>query len=541
MTPIRSMPKALLLAILLLCAAPLPDAGAQVRVPALWSVGVPGEPVVIPLVFEGRANPRDALIARLADGRPLTADVYRLSVGAGNDGENTATLGALDAWIGPLQIYEAVHNEQVAMPAPSGVWVALIRTPPDASGAIVLNFTERHEVRWAEGGLDAESLPTARLDEPGVFVRGAIERLERDPEELWRAMLLRRRLGEEMPQQPDAEDPRPERLRVAFGARRSVPEAIANQSVGAWMWGLNRIALIDPSLASELIGELTRVATIGGERVPAWESRTDRLDDLLDMLTDPRPSEARRRALVRDWIDRSPRAAAFVERDAADGEAVIVATNLTSRAVLVALERFGAAPEPVGTVAPGSSVRVPVGRGGERPDERVRVRIGAELLERDLIVRSVRASAPGLVLGATRSDWSMVNWLTGEERGGGPLVAALLYPGDGSRWRVFIESADPEASVRLWLGAEAWVEVGPSGTTTFEGVSARVEAFGADRSGWACTLGLGDLAGEVSVAIEALSATGERAAWPRRMLPWQRTPARLGVDLTDWHGVRTEP
>ncbi|MCC5785381.1 MAG: hypothetical protein JJU33_01620 [Phycisphaerales bacterium] len=535
------MPKAFLLALWLLCAAALPHAGAQVRVPAPWSVGVPGEPVVIPLVFEGRANPRDALIARLADGRPLTADVYRLSVGAGNDGENTTTSGPLDAWIGPLQIYEAVHNDRVATPAPPGVWVALIRTPPDASGAIVLNFTERHEVRWAEGGLDAESLPTPRLDEPGVFVRGAIERLERDPEELWRAMLLRRRLGEEMPQQPDAEDPRPERLRVAFGARRSVPEAIANQSVGAWMWGLNRIALIDPALASELIVELTRVATIGGERVPAWESRSDRLDDLLDMLTDPRPSEASRRAMVRDWIDRSPRAATFVERDAADGEAVIVATNLSSRAVLVALERFGTAPEPMGTVPPGSSVRVPVGRGGERPDERVRVRIGSELIERDLIVRSVRASAPGLVLGATRSDWSMVHWLTGEERGGGPLVAALLYPGDGSRWRVFIESADPEVSVRLWLGAEAWVEVRPSGTTTSEGVSARVEAFSTDKSGWAFTLGLDDLAGEVSVAIEALSPTGERAAWPRRMLPWQRTPARLGVDLTDWHGVRTEP
>ncbi len=525
------------------CAAALPDAGAQVRAAALWSVGVPGEPVVIPLVFEGRASPRDALIARLADGRPLTADVYRLSIGPAvvGDAENAGASGPLDAWIGPLQVYEAVHNERVVLPAPPGVWVALVRTPPDASGAIVLNFTERHEVRWAEGGLDAEFLPAPRLDEPGVFVRAAIERLERDPEELWRAMLLRRRLDEETPAQPDAEDPRPERLRVAFGARRSVPEAIANQSVGAWMWGLNRIALIDPSLASELIVELTRVATIGGERVPAWESRADRLDELLDTLTDPRPSDSRRRALVRDWIDRSPRAAAFVERDAAEGEAVIVATNLSSRAVLVALERFATPPEPVGTVAPGSSLRVPVGRDAETPDERVRVRIGAELIERDLIVRSVRASAPGLVMGATRSDWSMVHWLTGQERGGGPVVAGLLYPAQGGRWKVFIESAEPEASVRLWLGSEAWVEVRPSGTVSSQGVDARVEGFSADSTGWACTLGLADLGGEVSVAIEALAPTGERAAWPRRMLPWQRTPARLGVDLSDWHGVRIEP
>lgn len=519
------------------------NASAQVRVAAPWSVGVPGEPVVVPLIFEGRASPRDALIARLADGRPLTADVYRLTVRpvSGGLSEDAGSWGPLDAWIGPARIFDAVHNDRVSLPAPPGVWVAIIRTPQDASGAIVLNFTERHEVRWGEAGLDAESLPAPRLEEPGIFVRAAIERLEEDPDELWRAMLLRRRLREPQPAIQDPEDPRPERLRVAFGARRSVPEAIANQSVGAWMWGLNRIALIDPSLASELVVELTKVATIGGELVPAWESRTDRLDDLLEILTDTSPSNERLLALVRDWIGRSPRAAAFVERDATEGEAVLVATNLSSRAVLVAIERFGAPPEPMGTAAPGSSVRVPVGRGGESPEERVRVRLGPELIERDVVVRRRRAGAPGVVLGVTRSDWSMAHWLTGEERAGGPFAAGVLYPDIGGAWLVFIESADPEASVRLWVGDERWVEVRPEGTTRAEGVGARVKAFSTDASGWACTLELTDIGGQVSIALEALSPTGERAAWPRRMLPWQRTPARLGVDLTDWHGVRAEP
>lgn len=552
---------------LLLCA----PSWSQVRPLEDWSVGAPGEPIVVPLAFEGSASPRDALLVRLEDGRTLAADVYRLSVrpvSGRMGGEDAPDWTPLDAWLGSELIYEAVHNDRAPTPPPRGVWVALIRTPPDASGSIVLNFAVRHEVRWAEAGLDAEGLPAPRLDEPGPIVRAAIERMERDPEEAWRAMLLRRRLGERWTVPVDAgPDTRPDRLRIAIGENRSVPEAIATQRVETWMWALHRLAMLDQPLATELIGELTRVARLrmspeDASLVPAWEYRTDRLDELLDALTDPRPTDDYRRALVRDWIDRSPRAAAYVEGAASgDGEGpVMCVTNLDARAAVVTLDRVGVPAEPLGALGPGETVRASLQPGAtddgsiagvaeprpiEDASDLVRVRVGSAVIEREVRVGPVGVSVPGMVLGPTRPDWSMVEWLEGADRWNtaAPVVAGLLFPARsaGEGWRVFVESSDPEAAARIQVGSGAWIEIRPDGGMLAERVRAELEAFSADRTGWACTVRLPALSGGVSIGLEARASTGERSAWPHRMMPWQNSTPRMDLDLSDWRWTRPGP
>lgn len=222
-----------------------------------------------------------------------------------------------------------------------------------------------------------------------------------------------------------------------------------------------------------------------------------------------------------------------------------------------------------------------------RPERPAPLRVTAAGQTQELAPITVMPPArpPGMPLGPLLHDWTMASWLSGidalqalppenarcaallhrgvvrTQRGAGPQVSSsrpvwTLYieclrpprpPGGG------VEPRDaPLDSVTVWLADGIALRVDERGAVRAEsgptpaslGIPSRLPVSD-DGERWSVSLPVPDAVIETEtlneeprpvlrVGLVRTDALGRRTAWPRRMLPDQREPSRLAIDLGGW-------
>jgi hypothetical protein len=239
-------------------------------------------------------------------------------------------------------------------------------------------------------------------------------------------------------------------------------------------------------------------------------------------------------------------------------------------------------------------------RSPELRTERVSVRVGDRELTRTVMVDALQASPPGVEVGPLIADWSLGRWLaaaalTPDDHGGlasvpnpgpdpigadrvtlGRLSRELVSAEEGggetgaTRWVLYVECLVPREAERrdarrptgqperpvereadavtVFFGpfgsSRAVVRVTSDGTMISSlnptGVGRVRISRQADR--WAAWIPVPEEAldrdgsGLLRVGVVRVDERGVRSAWPRAMLPWQKEPGRVCVDLGAWEG-----
>lgn len=531
-------------------------ASAQLRVLVDRAAAVPGRVLVLPVAFDGGADPRAPVWASLADGRVLEASVYRLVAQPA-----VGPASPIEVWMGRSKRWSAVPVDRLSRGLDGeGRWVVVVRTGDDAAGSPLRIGDELVPIQWLDGAAtlrgDGQDWRIA-LDSPGELARLAATQRS-DPMLGWRAGLL--------------DDHEPTAMDDA------IVEALALQQELLWRVGLDRLWAHDEALAGRLVRTLW--ATVRFERltrVPAWTSDPDALASLLATLINPALDERVRSRRIGAWIADQPAQVAWVIDDAGTpGVVRLGAASLTDQPVL-------AWAQPAGSPAPAEPAEVP-------PHEAIvleaaspatigatglwDVHLGSELTRQRIVAGRVGLVPPGLTIGPLLDDWTLDDWTRGLVAGAPDrdrlAMARLLLiaddppePADASRGIVvyrrdqhrghlalYLECLWPEPGrdlVRIWIGPtgapRAVLRVERSGMLTDELTRRAPMPITVVEQGdrWSALVPLpaGVLAadGSLRLGIERLDPAGGRAAWPRRMLPWQRAPGRVLIDPSSWDGL----
>ncbi len=531
-----------------------------------------GERMVIPVELAGDFRPADVGLVQLDDGRRLPTDLVWIS-------------DPVPADAGPRPWLPRTGRVTVARPGEAGAgvgrgrWVIVFDPPIDAVGQGVWLAGRRVPVNWLPDPREiAMRIPSEAWSSPlpaGIRRAGGLQALLEPirgiPSRRWRAKLVSGELT------PGSEDPivaadgslRREGLRQLPEARFPDPalDAAARFTESRWLIGLARLYEADTDISLAVRRRLSGVVDFGdGAIAPVWSTDEDASGQLVDDLTDQTLSGRERSRRAELWLGEQPSGVAWVLSDAgrafAAGEPLttVALLNPTWDTVFASLESWAAseaalleplAPlsaraEEIGSRPAGVSRAAVVATIG---DEEFQLLAGAA----DAVARPPGLRVPSLLLDITLEE--LLNQRRTAARQ--DATSALLYLDHRDRWVLYIECqtdgrtpADDD-TVTVTLGAvgsrvEADVIAtadgivglrdGGIGATLDQPLEAEVARY---EGGWSFRLTIPERFIEDGRAfrfgMQRLTDRGVRSAWPRAMLPWQRSVPRAAVDFAKWN------
>jgi hypothetical protein len=562
--------------------APADDAEKRAAITALARVDAPptGFMIVQPLASQYaaglpviRADSGRELVARHLLVRPR-ASAGQLSSESDSAPATPSPLHALlDQWLGPapsLDVRELSPGTTTAalQPLIDEGWalVALVEQPVRREGTTLVVGTQRAGVRW----LPALPQAAVRGELATAPVSEALrQRLLADPTEHWRLWLL---TGED-PSAADAAASATDRDEAATQDPDSLlARAIAQRDIARLALALSTLQQEDAPLHARFIRRLSLQAALGdGLVLPVWPAG-QALQSLWEDAADTRISPARRAQRIARWLSEQPLGAAWVQQDAqplqaapsprgpAAYRAMLQLVNLDDAAQVAWLriaDGLQPAPElePLAPLAlrqvvvPHASGEQPDASSLRAPSTRAVLGLGTWSFATPLLLAPARAMPPALGLGTLRTDLSLQRWLAGDSgaeasAGSAGLGATLLriVDGNGPAWWLVVRlPSDSRAGSPQGAGA-AWrvrVELGPQ-RTRIEADAARDLPVGAvlDAQPDAPALWLrvppqAIASGELLLGL-TLEHAGQRASWPRALVPWQAEPSQARINLAAW-------
>lgn len=540
----------------------LGDGGAPTLVPSSPRIdAIPGRPLVTPVRVEGPLPGSTEPVLTLADGTRIPGRLYWIGIRPDPLGL-TGWLPAADRWV-------VTPVTEGAIPESIGAWHLVADIPPNAAGQAVRLGGRTIPVNWLadpdtlcpDSANPASWEPWRAPDQAAEPDADLLTPEWRSPLRRWRARLATGTLGDALP------GPRAWQLQ----GDPAPLDSLAELTDARWRVGLARLWYADADTSRRLIARLAQTLEISpGIHAPAWPVSQPQLDSLLsDLLesTHTGPALTRRASA---WLDSLPRAAAWVADDAAGllGAASeplvrIRATMLDRKAALLWVT--GAGGQRVGepqALEPGriAEVEQVVSRGEPRTG-------GAAFTVRcgdDAIGVAARETAairpPGASCGPLMLDWTLEAWADSD-----PAVGALPPPewatgvlifrddsgASPSGWSVFVECAaanDGADEVSLAFGqrggAASVLHVSRAGVLRDDAHPEEDSLLPVAEEGdrWSVTVPVPQDAvepGEIlRVGVVRRDPRRVRTAWPRRMMPWEREPARAAIDLKTWSGLR---
>lgn len=563
---------------------------------------VPGRTLVMPVRVEGpisgSADPR----LTLADGRDLSAVLVWIGVEA--DARDWS------GWLPGFERWVVAPSGDSSIPASIGAWHIVAALPVDSDArplklngrALSINWITDPDTLRPAAARGAWEPWTIRSDAPQPDARQLAPEW-RSPFRLWHARLVTTSLGRK------AATPGLWQVK----GDPTVLDRLADLTEAKWRVGLARLWYADAAACAQLLGALGRTVELApGMHAPAWPTDADLLDSLLADLLDPKLTGTALAVRARVWVEALPRAAVWIEDDAAG------LLGQTSEP-LVRIRAAGLGDEPqliwtTGTddlrvgepemLAPGKAVEiaVPAGAGRVRTGGRsFTVRTSSQVLT--VAAREILPiRPPGMRCGPLLYDWTLAAWSRSQPRTravpDAPHAAAVLVYRDlsgasESGWAAFVECASPTQTdapnddhrpaipgtmidsgtksdaqplaadarvssptrpdesmgdeLSLWFGQQgrsaAVLRISRSGVLRDDqspGTEARLEVTDeGDR--WSVSVPV-PLAAIEPGQVLRLGATrrdprGVRTAWPRRLMPWDREPARVAIDLKTWSGL----
>ncbi len=528
-----------------------------------------GERLVIPVELAGDFRPDDVGLVRLDDGRRLATTLVWL---------RPRPARADRTWLSSAGRVEAVEPDDPEAGVGAGRWIIVLDPPIDAVGQGFWLAGRRVPVNWLPDPREiAGRVPSEAWSSPlpaGVRRSGSLQRfldpLRAAPERRWRARLV---AGELMPdpQRPIVETDGTLRRVDLDGADAPVFEseildAVARFTEARLLVGLARLYEADSELNLAVRRSLSAVVDFGdGAIAPVWSTDRDATARLLDDLTDQTLAvreRARRAAL---WLAAQPEGVAWVLSDAGRrsirGEPLTTVglLNATWEPLLASLEPWsGASNLDLQPVPPLSVIAADV---ISRPSGASRAAVVATLGERDfqLLASGADGAAepPGLRVSELFLDLTLDELLAQRRT---PLrrdgTSALLYLDHRDMWVLYIEcrtdgrTPGDADSLTISFGAvgsdsEAEVVASADGIVGLRdgsiagSLTSPLEAeVGRYEGGWALRLTVPERFIEESrtlrFGMQRTDDRGVRSAWPRAMLPWQRTAPLAAVDLATW-------
>jgi hypothetical protein len=521
---------------------------------------VPGRALLFPVRVEGPV--RSGHVLRMDSSGEVEATL--VWIGVRDDP------GALSTWLPAFERWVAVPAERGAVPASRGAWHLLAHPPAEAHDQTVELAGRALPIQWladpeslSPGGPGEAFEPWQRPENTPDPDPTLLAPQWRSPLRLWHARLVTTRLGRPgaTPGIWEAED------------ERGALDDLADLLEARWRVGLARLWHADPEACRAVLTRLCRTVELEpGIHAPAWPEELDDLDALLEGLLNPSLTGPRLIGHAQTWLASLARSAVWVADDAAglvgEGPEALVrirAACLDDDPLLVWATGEGDLRvgdpyplEPGGT----AELLLPAARGRAVTGGRAfTVRAGGG--EHAVATPGrVPVRPPGLRCGPLLRDWTLASWASGDAAAGARPEhdgAALLFRESGrSGWSAFVECAGPAGpggdEVTLWFGQRgapsATVRIRRDGRVVTRAGPRRPDddpegaeavAVGEEGDRWSATVPVPEEAfepgGVVRVGVTRVDGEGVRTAWPRRMLPWEREPARIAADVRAWSGL----
>lgn len=552
-----------------------PDAEAQFQGFPLASIrlqepridAIAGRPFLTPIQLTPPTTPLGAVNLEVAiDGQsPIDAQLLWISR---SDTTGAFNNDALTAWLDTPTRWEAHTVDQLVggePPPGDGFWALLVDCPASAHQQTMSINGRAAPVRWLSPDLPSPAGAESQLfQEQSPELRQALINAERDPLNRWRVRLLEDRFHA------------PRRTVIDAHGSRFAHEAIeimAEQAEWRWRLALDRVSGADPFLGAELLDRLTAVAEIEpGVTVPIWPVDDAALTALRSSLLDERATDAQIIERTRVALASAPSVTAWVIDDAGWVQpstrrtvSIIGIAERTGRPGLVRTSADAGATGPTATLpafgVARNTVQTPSFATGQAFSQTIATTsvVGRDDTELPLLPVGLPIETPGFRLGPGLSPWTLSSWTAMTPRPAPRRLSfyALLHrrAGASAGWQLHVEcpvppGADP-GMLRVHLGPSneplAILRIDPAGLQQDQ-LNAPLErdhvAITEEPGLWVATIDIPERAiepgGVLRLAIERFNSAGERATWPRPMMPWQATPGRAALDCGAWNSLGTD-
>lgn len=559
-------------------------------------------PLVVSLSVENENDLRRGVTTRIDDGRTFVSDPFWVSLTPYN---------SLPSWTRVAGRWDATPYEQIRSTPieqrTTGSWFILVQLPIDAVGQGLWFGQTRFELNWLPDPeralLEADTPQRSRdfarfwsthLDEPALrdpSVQRAVEQYQRDPFQNWRARLLTDGLD---PDRARTRETHAESMNIADAIELELQTqtpavallaAIARQQQARWQIILGRLWLIDPATAERMKLALMRTARFGERTLPLWNADNTDLSRLAHDLLSPFVDDDTRALRAKAWLEKQPRAAAWVIDDQGTLEAgtgrflpTLGVISLPSEPGGSLLRIDAGLESPVLETMPNDTlypIQIPIepldvsALNPNLNTTRVNLRLARWAQTLDLIASRVPAGAPFARIGPLLADWTMPSLLNNRPLEHAPINADRMTNGilwktaspsrrnPSAGWRLFFECAAanpgqvPDA-LTIWIGPreyptaawritpDAFVETiasNPSLIVPQPSVETRLL-----ENRWVVQIDLPDIVfdqdGQLMLGVERTDADGVHSAWPRRMIPGQREPGRLIITPDHFDDLR---
>ena len=551
------------------CAAPQPTSSQAAvdsgdAIPNVSrALATPGADLCIPIQRLGASDPTGRLVDVRLDGQLLQGRVQRFHVRPAPH----------HSWIASAAAWSIGDNVE---PNGQGDFITIdwlfVPLPENAAGDLQIGSHEI-EIDWRDD-VPAD-FPDIPLD-AGVPVElnGALGQsqlfqsvapLTADPTKRWRLILLAGRLD------AGGYTVLANRIRAALEHDGAIA-TLSAQRERQWRLGLDRLASADPARAARVILTLTRVASMRGVVQPAWTpsivsgpagNDAQLLDDLLNMDL----SVATMLARIDAWLDAQPGTVAWIVDDAGAanpgaGFALVRAhvVDLAGEGGIASASLTPDRPGPRASVPPFGSANVVASASLPVESTTLDIRLGSWFRQFPVVAGAIPARPPGVRMAPLLRPWSLETWLTDHHAPATNELesAALLTRRTNGAWELRIECRTAASTtgrgdvIRIFLGStqqpRAVLQVDSRGfmfdeleRTEDEPPPQRPIAVRQHAGGWAFTLEIADEwiepGDHLRIGLERRTPDGERATWPRPIMPFDDAPGRALIQLDDWFGL----
>lgn len=527
---------------------------------------IAGRPFLTPVRLTPPTTPLGAVDLEITiDGDvPIEAELLWIN--------RTRTTGALasdplTSWLEAPTRWEARTVEQLVggePPPGSGFWALRIDCPASAHQRTIYINGRAAPVQWLRTDLPTPPGAAAQLfQEQSPELRRALTNAERDPLNRWRVRLLEDRFHAPRRTVIDAHNSRFDHDAI---------ETMAEQAEWRWRLALDRVSDADPFLGAELLDRLTSVAEFEpGVTVPIWPVDDAALTSLRSSLLDDRATDAQIIERTKAALLSAPSSTAWVIDDAgwvqpSTGRTVSLVgiVERTGKPGLARTSAAGGATGPMATLpafgVTRNTVLTPSFASGQAFSQTIATTsvVGRDDTDLPLLPLGLPIETPGFRLGPGLAPWTLSSWTAMAPRPAPGRLSfyALLHRRAGERdgWQLHVEcpvpaGADP-GMLRVHLGPSnepiAILRIDPAGLQQDQ-LNAPLErdhvSIREEPGLWVATVNIPENAieqgGILRLAIERFNDAGERATWPRPVMPWQQTPGRAALDCGAWNSLGT--